>query len=84
MYVRKDHIGLASRFVRNFDGPFIVLDIPYGRSDLLRLRKPTTNQDLSHPINIEKVVLVPDQRSDDLQTSVDTVVEAIHEPEPMP
>ena len=56
VYVCKDHVpshtGLATRFVRNFDGPFLVLGHPYGRSDLLTLRHVATNNDLPHPINV--------------------------------
>ena len=73
VYVHRDqvpsHTGLATRFVRNFDGLFIMLDHPYGRSDLLTLRHVTTNNDLLHPINVEKVTVVLEPDTDNLQVS---------------
>ena len=79
VYVHKDHVpshaGLTTRFVRNFDGLFIVLGHPYGRSDLLTLRHVATNNDLPHPINVEKVTVVPEPDTDDLQVPNDTIVD---------
>ena len=79
VYVCKDHVpshtGLATRFVRNFDGPFIVLGHPYSRSDLLTLRHVATNNDLSHPINVEKVTVVPEPDTYYLQVPNDAIVD---------
>ena len=69
------HGSLATRFVRNFDGPFIVLVHPYGRSDLLTLRNVATNNNLPHPINEEKVFEVPEPDTDDLQVPNDAIVD---------
>ena len=70
VYVRKDyvpsHTSLTTRFVQTSDGPFIVSGHPYGRSDLLTLRHVATNNDLPHPINVEKVIRVPEPATDDL------------------
>ena len=68
--LRKDHVsssdGKAARFIRNFDGPFIVTGHPYERSDLLTLRNAATGQAFPRPVNIEKVVVISDQVPDDL------------------
>ena len=78
VYMRKDHVpshtGLATRFVRNFHGPFIMLGHPYGKSDLLTLRHAATNNNLPHPINVEKVIVVPEPDTDDLQVPNDAIV----------
>ena len=62
VFLRKDSTppGAVSRFVRNYDGPFIVTGHPKNRSDLLTLRNVATGQDFPRPVNIEKVVVVPD------------------------
>ena len=67
--------GLATRFIRNFDGPYLVTSHPYGRSDLLTLRHVASGNDLSHPVNIEKVVVTPKPESDDLQPPNEAVIE---------
>ena len=71
VYLRKGHVfssdGKATRFIRNFDGPFIVTGHPYERSNLLTLRNAATGQDFSRPVNKEKVVVIPDQVPDDLR-----------------
>ena len=59
----------------NFNGPFIVLGHPYGRSDLLTLRHVATNNDLLHPINVEKVIVVADPDTDDLHVPNDAIVD---------
>ena len=58
--------GLATRFIRNFDGPYVVTGHPYGRTDLLTLRHIASCNDLSHPINIDKVVIIPEPEFNDL------------------
>ena len=61
--------------MRNFDGPFVVLGPPCGRSDLLTLRHVATNNDLPHPINVKKVIVVPEPDTDDLQVPNDAIVD---------
>ena len=79
VYIRNDSPsrirGLATRFIRNFDGPYVVTGHPYGRTDLLTLRHIASGKDLSHPINIEKVVVIPEPEFDDLQPPNDAVIE---------
>ena len=50
--------GETSRFIRNFDGPYVVHSHFFNRPDLMILQDPTTN-DLLKPINIEKIVVAP-------------------------
>ena len=60
VYMRKHFIsqkGLATRFIRNFDGPFTVIGSYNQRSDLLKLR--AINGDILPPVNVEKLVVVP-------------------------
>ena len=61
--------------MRNFNGPFIVLGHPYGRSDLLTLRHVAINNDLPHPINVETVTVVPEPDTDDFQVHNDAIVD---------
>ena len=69
VYICKDCIsspkGKASRFIRNFDGPFIVTGHPYNRSDLLTVRNVLTGESGPCPVNTEKVVVVPDPETGD-------------------
>ena len=51
--------GAATRFLRKYDGPFLVVGHIRGRQDLLRLRHMTTGKELK-AVNIEKIVVVPD------------------------
>ena len=67
--------GLATQFIRNFGGPYLVTGHPYGRSDLLTLCHVASGKDLSHPTNIEKVVVIPEPELDDLQPPNDAVIE---------
>ena len=62
--------GPATRFIRQFDGPYIVTGHVHGRQDLLRLRHKFTQAELK-TVNIEKVIVVPDELSDDLTTYED-------------
>ena len=58
MYIRKDHTGEkqgATRFIRNFEGPFKVIGHYYDRPDLLKLMDIVT-QKILKPTNIEKVI----------------------------
>ena len=84
VYLRKDHAsasdGQATRFIRNFEGPFLVTGHPYNRSDLLNLRNTITGQDIPRPVNVEKVVVVPEQFPDDIRI----LDNAITEPQPVP
>ena len=69
VYLRRESApsksGQKSRFVRNFDGPFIVSGNPHGRQDLLKLRHATSGQDWPHPVNVEKIVVVTDTTPSD-------------------
>ena len=51
--------GETFRFIRNFDGPYIVHSHCFNRPDLLVLQDPTTNH-LLKLINIEKIVVAPE------------------------
>ena len=79
VYIRNDSPShtrdLATRFIRNFDGPYVVTGHPYGRTDLLTLRHIASGKDLSHPINIEKVVAIPEPEFNDLQPPNDAIIE---------
>ena len=68
VFLRKDSTppGVVSHFVRNYEGPFIVTGHPKNRSDLLTLRNVATGQDFPRPVNIEKVVVVPDIKPGEL------------------
>ena len=68
--------------MRNLDGPFFVLGHPYGRSDLLTLRHVAANNDLPHPINVERVIVVPDPDTDDLQVPNDAIVDIHSDSDP--
>ena len=64
VYIRKesstDTTGMATLFLRNFDGPYLVTGHPYDRNDLLTSKNLSTGTVLEHPINIKKVVVVPE------------------------
>ena len=51
--------GAATRFIRRYDGPFLVVGHVHGLQDLLQLRHLTTGKQLG-AVNIEKIVVVPD------------------------
>ena len=91
VYVRKEpqthKPGMATRFLRSFDGPFQVIGHPYDRNDLLTLKNLSTGAVIPHPVNIEKCVVIPEQETFDLQPSNDSVVESEPEaesPAPLP
>ena len=79
VHMRKHHYssaqtGLASRFIRNFEGPYLVVRHPFNdRSDMLILRDFSTGKELSHPVNVEQLVVVPDRDIIDLQSDNDAV-----------
>ena len=79
--MRKHHYssaqtGLASRFIRNFEGPYLVVRHPFSnRSDMLILLDLSTGKELSHPVNVEQLVAVPDRDIIDLQSDSDAVVD---------
>ena len=62
--------GSATRFIRRFDGPYIVTGHVHGRQDLLRLRHKFTQAELK-TVNIDKIIFVPDELSDNLTTYED-------------
>ena len=72
VYMRKHHYssaqtGLASRFIRTFESPYLVVRYPCSNfSDMLILRDLPTGKELSHPVNVEQVVIVPDSDIIDL------------------
>ena len=76
VFIRKDShpAGTVSRFVRNFDVPFVVTGHPYNRTDLLTLRNVATGLDFPRPVNIEKVVVVPDKDHCDLRPEEDPII----------
>ena len=47
----------------------------FGRNDLLHLRLISSGKELTHPIDIEKVILTPEQDAHDLQPPNKTVIE---------
>ena len=59
--------GQTTRFIRNFDGPYLVTGHLYGRNDLLTLRHIRSGNNMSHPVNIENVVVIPETEQHDLQ-----------------
>ena len=79
VYVRNDSQsrirGQATRFIRNFDGPYLVTGYPYGRNDLPTLCHIHSGNNISHPVNIEKVVVITEPEQHDLQPPNETVVE---------
>ena len=62
--------GSATRFIRRFDGPYIITGHVHGRQDLLRLQHKFSQAELK-TVNIEKIIVVPDELSDDLTTYED-------------
>ena len=91
VYVRKEpqthKPGMATRFLRSFDGPFQVIGHPYDRNDLLTLKNLSTGAVIPRPVNIEKCVVIPEQETFDLQPSNDSVVESepkAESPAPLP
>eukprot|EP00794_Sanderia_malayensis_P013376 gene13376-biopygen10689 len=55
---------------------------PYNCSDLLTLRNIATGQDFPRPVNIEKIVVVPDPESSDLRPPEDATAEPSHPASP--
>ena len=49
----------ATRVIRGYDDPFLVVAHVHGRQDLLQLRHLTTGKEL-RAVNIEKNVIIPD------------------------
>ena len=80
VYIRKGpqtyETGEATRFLRTFDGPFLVTGHPYDRDDLLTLKHLSTDAVLPRPVNIEKCIVVPDQNTYDFQPPSDAVLES--------
>ena len=64
----------ATHFICNFDGPYLVTGHLYGRNDLLTLHHIRSGNNISHPVNIEKVVVIPEPEQHDLQPPKETVV----------
>jgi len=81
VYIRKDHVkstdGKVTRFIRNFDGPYEVIGHPYNRSDLLTVRNLVTGELTPRPVNIEKVVVVPDHQPGDLRIPDEAILEPL-------
>ena len=70
--------GLVTLFILHFDGPYQVTGHPFNRPDMLTLKYLATGETIPHPVNIDKVVVIPDPEVHDLQASNDTVVEFVH------
>ena len=51
--------GTTTRFLRKYDGPYLVTGHVHGREDLLRLQHLSTGKEI-RAVNIEKIVVVPD------------------------
>ena len=66
--------GPVIRFIRNFDGPYLVTSHPFNRPDMLTFKHMATGETVPHPVNIEKVVVIPEPEMHDLQASNDSVV----------
>ena len=70
VYMRKETTssiaGQKTRFLHSFDGPFLVTGHPHNRQDLLNLRHIPSGQDWPHPVNVEKIVVVPYSTSSDI------------------
>ena len=76
--------GLVTYFIHNFDGPNLVTGYPFNRPDMLTLKHiATTVETVHHPINIEKVVVIPEPEMHDFQAPNDSVVE-LHPDTPTP
>ena len=73
--------GLATRFIRNFDGPFTVIGSYNQSSDLLKLR--ATNGDFPLPVNVENLVVVPDDNESNLRPDDLAIDYEDMEPEPL-
>ena len=58
--------GSATRIIRRFDGPYTVTGHVRGRQDLLYDCDTKFTQDELKTVNIEKIIVVPDEASDDL------------------
>ena len=72
---RSHHIKRVLRFTRSFDGPYLVTGHPFKRPDMLTLKHIATGETIPHPVNIEKVFVIPDPEVHDLQASNDSVVQ---------
>ena len=78
--IRKHHppsaqTGLASRFMHNFEGPYVVVRHLFSNHlDMLILCDLSTSKELSRPVNVEQLVVVPDCDIIDLQSDNDTAV----------
>ena len=64
--------GQKPRFLRNFDRPFLVTRHPHDRSDLLNLSHIPSGKDCPHPVNIEKIIVIPDITPSDISPA-DTI-----------
>ena len=67
--------GFVTRFIRNFDGPYLVTGHPFNRPDMLTLKYIATGETVLHPLNIEKVAVIPEPEMHDLQALNDSIVE---------
>ena len=70
---------MATQFLRNFDGLYLVTGHPYDQNDLLTLKNLSAGTVLEDPINIEKVVVIPEPETNDLQPPNDTIIETDNE-----
>ena len=59
--------GLATKLIRRYAGPYTVIEL-FKNSDLYRFRHSITKEELP-PTNVEKLILVPDVKVNDLRES---------------
>ena len=64
-----------TRFIRNFDGPYLVTGHPFNRPDMLILKHVSSGEEL----RVGWVVVVPEPELHDLQVSNDSVAEIEHD-----
>ena len=50
--------GLATHFIRHFDGPYHVTCHPFNRPDMLTLKYLATGETLAHPVNLVNLVIL--------------------------
>ena len=74
--------GLVPRFIRNFDGPYLVTGHLLNQPDMLTLKHVSSGEDIPHPVYLEKVVVVPKHELYDFQASNDSVAEIEYDTPP--
>ena len=79
VYLRNDSparvTGSASRFLRNFNSPYIVVGHPHNKDNLLFLKDIETGKPFPRPVNIEKIVVIPDSDQYNLRPPEDALAD---------